>query len=105
MNHQDWLPTIITKPVPKKKKLFNTPEKTHYDEDGQEITKLKTIDDKQMYISMRQALNITRLQIAQMLSVKVGVINDIENGKIVDKNLAGKYKNLLKRKIKIDVCK
>ena len=49
---------------------------------------------------MRDTLGLTRAQVAMMMSVKVGIINDIENGNIVDKNLAGKYKNMLKMKIK-----
>jgi hypothetical protein len=35
-----------------------------------------------------------------MMSVKVGIINDIENGNVIDKNLAGKYKNMLNMKMK-----
>lgn len=103
MNHQDWSPVTISKqkPIEKKNSATSVIPKLHYDEDNQEIINLNTLEDKQTYVQMRDTLKLTRVQVAQMLSVRVNIINDIENGKVVDKNLAGRYKNLLKSKIKI----
>ena len=102
MNHQDWTPVTISKPTVEEKKgsVTSTVARMQYDEDGQEIIKLNTLENKQTYMQMRDALKLTRVQVAQMLSVRINVINDIENGKVVDKNLAGRYKNLLKNKVK-----
>lgn len=104
MNHQDWDPVIIFKPKVEDKKgsVTSTVTKLHYNEDGEEIIKLNTLENKQTYTQMRDALKLTRAQVAQMLSVRVGIINDIENGAVVNKNVVGRYKNLLKRKVKVE---
>lgn len=102
MEHQDWKEVTISKPKVAKKTTsitYTTPQ-LHYDDDGQEIITLSTMDNKQSYVTMRETLGLTRVQVALMMSVKVGIINDIENGNVIDKNLAGKYKNMLNMKMK-----
>ena len=95
--HQDWTPVTISKPrAPEKKTTiaYNTP-KMRYDDDGQEIITLNSMNDKS-FVQMRDALKLTRQQVAQGINVKVGIINDIENGKVADKATIGKYKTYLK---------
>lgn len=102
MEHQDWKEVTLSKPKVEKKTttITYTSAPLKYDEDDQEIIKLSSIDNKQSYITMRESLNLTRAQVALLMSVKTSVINDIENGKNIDKNLAGRYKNMLKMKMK-----
>ena len=102
MEHQDWKEVTISKPKVEKKttSITFTSAPLKYDEDNQEIINLTSMDNKQSYIMMREALNLTRAQVALLMSVKVSIINDIENGNIIDKNLAGRYKNMLKMKMK-----
>ena len=102
MNHQDWNPVTISKPVVpvKGNTVTYTTPKLKYDEDDQEIIKLNVMKDKQTYVQMRDTLKLTRAQVAQMLSVRVNMINAIENGDIMDKSVATRYKLLLKNKIK-----
>lgn len=98
MEHQDWTSITIGKPKVEEKKTTTTytQPKLKYDDDGQEIITLNKLTDYKDYMKLRDALKLTRVQVAQMLSVKPNIINDIENGKIVDKATVGRYKNLLK---------
>ena len=49
---------------------------------------------------MRELLQLSRADLALLLSVRVAEINDIENGKSCNNIIAGKYKSMLKNKIK-----
>lgn len=100
--HQDWNQVTISKPrAPEKNKvnITHTTPKIKYDDDGQEIITLNSMNDKS-FVQLRDALKLTRSQVAQGMNVKVSVINDIENGKVVDKQTIGKYKNYLKNQIR-----
>ena len=109
MDHQDWKPVIFSKP---KKSIVETKKTTVVKKNlnsnsisNVNIKKMEAEDVKVEYIpksigkeiqQARTALKLSQQDLANRLSVKKNVINDLESGKMVKNNqFVSKVKRIL----------
>lgn len=88
-NVQDWEPRVLRKPVKTQAQVqhshtSNAPStiKTTYDEEGNEVFKLKTVSNKmaQFIIKARVEKGLKQIDLAKQSNVDAKTISEIERG-------------------------